>query len=747
MTVQLVVPNPEPKCPRGDRLQEEPSAKNAQGLFPPEACIFVGNLSTKVPTETLAEDLKSVFTRFGACHVKIKQDKKKGLPGAFIQFERVEDASAALASEESTILHDRILRIERAKGRRTACLGLRSLQPITARDVLGALEGRGSLEVYTIEPQQAGYQTWTDIAKVTFAFVDDCRDAIKYFQKDEKYFLHLLDMDGSPLLQGPVQGPGSRPRPYNGHFSLPAATSSRVTTTASTATMNGENMAPRGGYMPTPPNMMNAMPINNDIYPPFFQPPPPFQPHPHGPNGYSLPPPQFIVGPHPVHMGPHQHIDTVGPPPPLPSGGHYMIHGQPIWSSSPPIPPYFPPHMYPQEHGYFGPQPGMNGPPNGYFGPVDNYGPVPVGAAGPMPYVEPWPGHARSSYSPPTVNEKGSNGHFPRNTPAPMQPHNVHASFTPREKVVVDQSSEETVGGCPLNPKTPEKAPRLIRVYHDDDDDDDDDEYPKTGSEKASSINAVVVSVHEITDNDSATEAECRSRSRSRSLSQDQRRTRSQSSDSRSRSRSQSLSGSRSRSVSASGIRQSLSPFSRSPAHSRSSSSDSQKSKKSVRWSENLVMDGSKPPSRSNSTSSTTSSRTCASPTQKPVGTISPTKSAMKSSRTSTSPTQMHVDTVSPTNKTITSSRICTSPTQKPVDTFSPTKKKIEEYVRSEAHGKGLSEVELQEVIESLMEEQAAKAKEQEEQALMAATDEYQPMTGTDPGGSPNGSVAQKKSV
>lgn len=106
MTIQLVVPNAEPKCPRGDRLQEEPSAKNAQGLFPPEACIFVGkyvmnlsdadpscyadqdhSLSTKVPTETLADDLKSVFTQFGACHVKIKQDKKKGLPGAFVQFE------------------------------------------------------------------------------------------------------------------------------------------------------------------------------------------------------------------------------------------------------------------------------------------------------------------------------------------------------------------------------------------------------------------------------------------------------------------------------------------------------------------------------------------------------------------------------------------------------------------------------------------------------------------------------------
>jgi hypothetical protein len=45
------------------------------------------SLTTKVPTETLAEDLKSIFTQFGACHVKIKQDKKKGLLGAFVQFE------------------------------------------------------------------------------------------------------------------------------------------------------------------------------------------------------------------------------------------------------------------------------------------------------------------------------------------------------------------------------------------------------------------------------------------------------------------------------------------------------------------------------------------------------------------------------------------------------------------------------------------------------------------------------------
>lgn len=79
-----------------------------------------------------------MFTQFGPCHVKIKQDKKKGLPGAFVQFEvsrskslvlvlltcsrilslqKVDDAIAALGWDECTMLHDRLLRIERAKGR------------------------------------------------------------------------------------------------------------------------------------------------------------------------------------------------------------------------------------------------------------------------------------------------------------------------------------------------------------------------------------------------------------------------------------------------------------------------------------------------------------------------------------------------------------------------------------------------------------------------------------------------------
>lgn len=42
-----------------------------------------------------------------------------------------------------------------------------------------ALEGRGPLEAYCVETYLIGNQKWATVAKVTFAYVDDCRDAIK----------------------------------------------------------------------------------------------------------------------------------------------------------------------------------------------------------------------------------------------------------------------------------------------------------------------------------------------------------------------------------------------------------------------------------------------------------------------------------------------------------------------------------------------------------------------------------------
>ncbi|KAI9927996.1 hypothetical protein ASPWEDRAFT_29385 [Aspergillus wentii DTO 134E9] len=217
MTIQYVIGDMysnNRRSPREDRLYERPSAKNAQGLFPPDACVFVGNLSIKVSLDTLTEDLGDKFSCFGRCHVKIKQDKKKGLPGAFVQFEEVDAASAALAWNECTVMHDRWLRVERARGRRTAVIGLRCMTPMSHEDLAFVLNGRGPVEAYGFEPHVINEWFWTFIAKVTFAYVDDCKDMVKRFLWDERYYVVLLDDDGSPMV------PPTNPNQYDNNFAL-----------------------------------------------------------------------------------------------------------------------------------------------------------------------------------------------------------------------------------------------------------------------------------------------------------------------------------------------------------------------------------------------------------------------------------------------------------------------------------------------------------------------------------------------
>lgn len=67
----------------------------------------------------------------------------------------------------------------------TACLGLRDGMPITPTEVLQVLKGKGPLEVYSIVATPYFYDPWmnvytyTYVCNVTFAYVDDCKDAIK----------------------------------------------------------------------------------------------------------------------------------------------------------------------------------------------------------------------------------------------------------------------------------------------------------------------------------------------------------------------------------------------------------------------------------------------------------------------------------------------------------------------------------------------------------------------------------------
>ncbi|KAJ6115052.1 hypothetical protein N7486_000830 [Penicillium sp. IBT 16267x] len=488
MTIQVMEPDFENKYPRrGDRLQEEPSAKNAQGLFPPDACIFVGNLSTKIAAEELTEDLKTAFTVYGPCHVKIKQDKKKGLPGAFVQFEasqlimfpcpsdiltcspqKVEHANAALDPNERIALHNRWLRIERAKGRRTACLGLRSGAPITTQDVSSALGDRGPLEVYCIESYPTGPHTWTYISKVTFAYVDDCRDAIKYFQKDSKYYLSLLDMEGSPLIPNVGRGLPLRTRPHgssqpgrnnshNGHprYNKPYRNGAnrggyRGFSKYHNPPFQQENLPPshlrgemppphlRAGF-PGPYYWVDGMPYNNEPHPSFYHPP---QQHPN--DGFGNHP--FIVNSQPRYdhpqLLPSPDVYNTGIP-----SGPLIVNGQPQYGGNSPA-------VY---HEFFTPESGFLSPPSSVTSQPGSY-------FTPQPYAEPYPAH-QNYLTPPHVQVKVT-----------LPPTKVEGAD---EKWIENEGIEKL-----LEPERLEKPPKLIRVYESDAESDDEDEQDKCSARK-----------------------------------------------------------------------------------------------------------------------------------------------------------------------------------------------------------------------------------------------------------------------
>ncbi|KAF7173219.1 hypothetical protein CNMCM6106_007334 [Aspergillus hiratsukae] len=204
MAILGLLPNPswpqQALPPRLDRQYTPITAENAQGLFPPDACIFVGNLKITVEDKDLVRDIQQRFSTFGPCHVKVKRDKRK-IPTAFVQFEKVEDAAAALAENELIKLHDRWLRIEKIKGKRTARIGHRYGHPVTQYDYDIALTGRGHFESCFLEEVpflDLGFFTTAFI--VTFAYIDDFRDTIKAFERHPIYYLQPLDIEGSPTF-------------------------------------------------------------------------------------------------------------------------------------------------------------------------------------------------------------------------------------------------------------------------------------------------------------------------------------------------------------------------------------------------------------------------------------------------------------------------------------------------------------------------------------------------------------------
>ncbi|ORY41639.1 RNA-binding domain-containing protein [Rhizoclosmatium globosum] len=110
----------------------------------PEACLFIASLSTSVSESDLQNHVIQHFSKWGALtNVKVLKDWL-ARPYAFVQYENIDDAKAALLRAHNTLICGRYIRVEQAKVNRTLFLG--RLAQLGMSELKSALEAFGPVE-------------------------------------------------------------------------------------------------------------------------------------------------------------------------------------------------------------------------------------------------------------------------------------------------------------------------------------------------------------------------------------------------------------------------------------------------------------------------------------------------------------------------------------------------------------------------------------------------------------------------
>ncbi|KAL8734416.1 MAG: hypothetical protein Q9181_003219 [Wetmoreana brouardii] len=175
--------------PREDRANLPLSADTAQAMLPPNACVFVANLTQSQTDEQLEKSVAAVFQAFGNVYVKIRRDNKN-MPFAFCQYEQVRDAQRAITMGRGLLIDGRPCRTEVAKVNRSLYLSKitgGSISEDEAREVLGRF---GAIEKlwYCSDTDKEMFRLPEGVW-VMFAFFQDCRDAQAGFRDDPTYRL------------------------------------------------------------------------------------------------------------------------------------------------------------------------------------------------------------------------------------------------------------------------------------------------------------------------------------------------------------------------------------------------------------------------------------------------------------------------------------------------------------------------------------------------------------------------------
>ncbi|KAF4943897.1 hypothetical protein FGADI_13068 [Fusarium gaditjirri] len=126
--IQPIAPGPA----NMEAVAKTPREFDAQAIYPGDACLFVANLPQHVDDLTLRVSLTKHFGKFGTVFVKVKRDRTRHMPMAFVQYTQIKHADVAVHQARGNMIHGRPIRVEKCGGNLSYIIFRKDTRPVRA---------------------------------------------------------------------------------------------------------------------------------------------------------------------------------------------------------------------------------------------------------------------------------------------------------------------------------------------------------------------------------------------------------------------------------------------------------------------------------------------------------------------------------------------------------------------------------------------------------------------------------------
>ncbi|KAK4040718.1 hypothetical protein C8A01DRAFT_15439 [Parachaetomium inaequale] len=194
----MMMTTPGDRALRTSSSRHEMGGIDAQGIYPPSACVFVANLPESKDDRALEAAVTREFSKFGTVFVKIRREGRGnivGMPYAFAQYTNDEDAKVAMEEGRGVMILGRPCRTEMVKANRTFIIYSRRGEEITtdiAREILEPYGELNKCEVLSAQMQEA--MNLPTAVLVEFAKFDPKRDLNSAVRQQDGYRIDAFDV-------------------------------------------------------------------------------------------------------------------------------------------------------------------------------------------------------------------------------------------------------------------------------------------------------------------------------------------------------------------------------------------------------------------------------------------------------------------------------------------------------------------------------------------------------------------------